>query len=745
MNRLCLSRLRWNCAAALFGAAFVVWPWPAHSKNRLAGEKSPYLLLHQDNPVEWYPWGAEAFARAKRENKPVFVSIGYSACHWCHVMARESFEDRETAELLNENFINVKVDREERPDVDRLCMAFVQATTGAGGWPMNVWMTPEGAPFLGGTYFPPEDRPGRPGFRTVIRQVAEGWRSDEAEIRAHGGKVLEALRRSPIPKPAEAATGVARSAYETLVRDYDSTWGGFGTGEKFPRASALSFLLRLHASAPGSPEGQAALEMAQNSLTRMAAGGIHDHIGGGFHRYAVDREWRIPHFEKMLPDQAQLAALYGTAWQLTGDPLFKETARGTLDYVLRELMHPEGGFFTAADAESLVSQDGATPGEGAYYVWSTTEIDAVLDADEREFLRIHYGVKADGNVPDAADPRGALRGKNVLFAQQSIAETARQLGVSEETARQLRASIKKELLAVREQRPPPRRDEKVLTAWNGLMISAYARVGAALDDERYVAAAAKAARFLRRHLYDAYSGALRRSWNREAATIPGFAEDYAFLIQGLLDLYEASADAEALQWAVALQSKQDELFWDSEAGGYFCSMADDPLVKARLKQDHDGAEPSASSISGLNLLRLSRMLHDDQYAQRAKALFEAFSGTLNDAPASVPQMVAAWQFSQAPARQAVIAGDPRSASGRQLARSVLRDFHPDLVVLYSRDAAILSGDAASAVAAMQPVGGLPALYVCENFVCREPLTSPEKARRLLARTPEVDQGEDTAR
>jgi uncharacterized protein len=335
--------------------ALMILPFAARSENRLAEEKSPYLLQHRDNPVDWYPWGKEAFDRARQENKPVFVSIGYSTCHWCHVMARESFENPQTAKLLNEHFVNVKVDREERPDVDRFCMAFVQATGGSGGWPMNVWMTPEGEPFFGGTYFPPDDRPGQPGFPSVIRLVAEEWKSSEVEIRAHGGKVIDALRSSAAPPASEVSEDILSSAYKEFVRNYDPEWGGFGRGEQFPRASVFNFLLRLHATAPASPEGKAALEMIRNTLHKMASGGIRDHIGGGFHRYAVDRAWRVPHFEKMLCDQAQLAISYCEAWQVTGDPLFLDVAQDTLEYVLRELTHPEGGFFSAVDAESLVA------------------------------------------------------------------------------------------------------------------------------------------------------------------------------------------------------------------------------------------------------------------------------------------------------------------------------------------------------------------------------------------------------
>ncbi len=724
-------------AATIFCIAIAIWPCLARSENRLAGERSPYLVQHKENPVDWYPWGSEAFERANRENKPVFVSIGYSTCHWCHVMARESFEDPRTAQLLNEYFVNVKVDREERPDVDRLCMAFVQATTGSGGWPMNVWMTPQGEPFFGGTYFPPEDLPGRPGFPSVVRQVAEGWKSHEAQIRAQAGQVIEALRISAVPRTSQAPAKIVQSAYEEFVRVYDPEWGGFGTAEKFPRASAFNFLLRLYASDPASPEGAAALEMVRKSLLRMASGGIHDHLGGGFHRYAVDREWRVPHFEKMLSDQAQLATAYCEAWQVTGDPLFQDVARRILGYVLRELTHAEGGFFTAADAESLVTHGNAKRAEGAYYLWTSSEIDETLDPDEARIFDFHYGVRVAGNVSDVADPHDAFRGRNVLVERQSIAETARSLDMNEGAARQMLDAIKEKLLAVREGRPPPGRDEKVLTAWNGLMISALARVGAALNDERYITAARNAARFVRNHLYDATTEVLRRSWNEGAAQIPGFAEDYAFVIQGLLDLYESGADSDALNWAISLQKKQDELFWDAGAGGYFCSTAD-PLINMRLKLDHDGSEPSASSVSALNLLRLSRMLHEDHYAQRAMRIFAAYLAGLNNAPTSVPYLLGAWLFSQSEPRQAVIAGDPQDESAALLVHSVLRDFHPDLVVLYSRDYDLISGDAASAVAAMRPIEGMPALYLCESFTCRKPVTSPDEARRMLARMAEGD-------
>ena len=438
-------------AGTAFWLVLIILPSAANSENRLAGEKSPYLLQHKDNPADWQPWGKEAFDQARRENKPVFVSIGYSTCHWCHVMARESFEDPQTAELLNEYFVNVKVDREERPDVDRLCMVFVQATTGSGGWPMNVWMTPEGEPFLGGTYFPPDDRFGRPGFPSVIRHIAQEWKSGESRIRAHGGKVIDALRSSSAPPASEPSADIVSLAYEDLVRNYDSEWGGFGTGEKFPGASTLNFLLRLHASSPSTPEAKAALEMTKNTLLKMAAGGIRDHLGGGFHRYAVDRAWHVPHFEKMLPDQAQLAVSYCEAWQITGDPIFLEVARGTLDYVLRELTHPEGGFLSAADAQSLVPHSGrADYAEGAFYLWTIAEISEALGTEDARIFAYHYGVRSGGNVPDAYDTRGEFRGRNILAERQPVAESARQLGLAEDTVRQSLSASKGKLFALRD-------------------------------------------------------------------------------------------------------------------------------------------------------------------------------------------------------------------------------------------------------------------------------------------------------
>ena len=617
--------------------SLMILPSVASSENRLAEEKSPYLLQHRDNPVDWYPWGKEAFDRARQENKPVFVSIGYSTCHWCHVMARESFENPQTAKLLNEHFVNVKVDREERPDVDRFCMAFVQATSGSGGWPMNVWMTPEGEPFFGGTYFPPDDRPGRPGFPSVIRRVAEEWKSSEVQIRAHGGKVIDALRSSAAPPASEASEDILRSAYEEFVRNYDPEWGGFGTGEQFPRASVFNFLLRLHATTPTSPEGKAALEMTRNTLHKMASGGIRDHIGGGFHRYAVDRAWHVPHFEKMLYDQAQLAVTYCEAWQITGDPLFLNVARGTLEYVLRELTHPEGGFFSAADAESLVAHDSARHAEGAFYLWTAAEISDVLGPEEARIFAFHYGVQSAWKCARCLRPARRISRQERPYrtpVRRRIRPATRSYrGCGQAVAGlQQRKAFRpsRQQAASRPGRKGPGRlewshDFRFCPGWRSARRSAIRRMQRQAPHSLFAIVFT-----MRRPEPCADPG------RRGPPQIPGFAEDYAFLIQALLDLYQASADSQALDWAIALQRKQDELFWDARSGGYFESAAEDQLVKVRLKQDNDGAEPSANSVSALNLLRLSRMLHEERYANRAKDIFSTFSAASHERARECP-------------------------------------------------------------------------------------------------------------
>nr|MDQ2660085.1 thioredoxin domain-containing protein [Verrucomicrobiota bacterium] len=481
-------------------------------RNRLAQEKSPYLLQHADNPVHWQPWGEEAFAKARVENKPIFLSIGYSTCHWCHVMAHESFEDAATAEIMNREFVNIKVDREERPDVDRVYMTFVQATTGHGGWPMSVWLTPDLKPFVGGTYFPPEARYGQPGFKEVLRRIAAAWAQNSEKMAEQGARVIEALQEAaaaPVDASHSLGAETLEKAYQQIARTYDAHEGGFGGPPKFPRPVLLIFLLRAyalevtHASGLRSEESASetlalrakhALEMVLFTLRKMAAGGMHDQLGGGFSRYSVDALWHVPHFEKMLYDQAQLALVYLDAFQITREALYEKIARDILDYVRRDMTAPDGGFYSAEDADSLIAHGKREHAEGAFYVWTQAEIEQAL-GESAALFNFHYGVEANGNAPAGADPHGEFVGKNILLERHSLGETADKFGKTEAETAQILAGARAALLARRAERPRPHLDDKIITAWNGLMISAYARGAQVLGDANYLAAATRAAEF----------------------------------------------------------------------------------------------------------------------------------------------------------------------------------------------------------------------------------------------------------
>src|SRR6266480_2326579 len=593
---------------------------PEHT-NRLAHEKSPYLLQHAHNPVDWYPWGEEAFAKARSENKPIFLSIGYSTCHWCHVMAHESFENEDVAAFMNREFVNIKVDREERPDVDRVYMTFVQATTGGGGWPMSVWLTPDLKPFVGGTYFPPEDRYGQPAFKTVLERVATAWKENHDKIVEQGGKIVAALRESQSTATAEGKIDAAilDAAYQQIGRSYDPKEGGFGNAPKFPRPVTLNFLTRFYARDPKRESGKHALEMTLFTLRKMAAGGMHDHIGGGFHRYSVDRYWHVPHFEKMLYDQAQLAVAYLDAFQITQDRQYEVVARDVLDYVARDMTSKEGGFFSAEDADSPAGI--GDPGhektaEGAFYIWTKKEIDAAL-GDAAEIFDFHYGVQPHGNAPEESDPQDEFRGKNILIERHTIDETTQHFQKRADVVRDLLKQSREKLFAIRIRRPRPHLDDKIIAAWNGLMISAYARAAQVFEDPRYLENATRAANFVRAHLWDGSKKTLYRSYRDGRGDVEGFADDCAFVIQGLLDLYEASFDVEWLKLATQLQETQDRLFFDEKNGGYFSTSGKDKSVFLRMKDDNDGAEPAASSVAALNLLRLSQVRDDPQLTERA--------------------------------------------------------------------------------------------------------------------------------
>ena len=713
---------------------------PEHT-NRLAHEKSPYLLQHSHNPVDWYPWGEEAFEKARRENKPIFLSVGYSTCHWCHVMAHESFENEQIAGVMNREFVNIKVDREERPDVDRVYMTFVQATTGGGGWPMSVWLTPDLKPFVGGTYFPPEERYGQPAFKSVLERIATAWKENHDKIVEQGGKIVEALRESQSATTAEGKVDAAilDAAYRQLDRSYDSKEGGFGNAPKFPRPATFNFLTRFYARDPNGESGKHALEMALFTLRKMAAGGMHDHIGGGFHRYSVDRYWHVPHFEKMLYDQAQLAVAYLDAFQITRNRQYESVARDILDYVARDMTSKEGGFFSAEDADSPVVAAGADldhleTKEGAFYVWTKKEIDDAL-GDTAEIFDFHYGVQPHGNAPEGSDPQDEFRGKNILIERHTIAETAKQFQKTEEEIRKLLTQSREKLFSIRTQRPRPHLDDKIIAAWNGLMISAYARAAQVLDNPRYLEIATRNAKFLRTNLYEEKSKLLYRNYRGGRSDIEGFADDYAFVIQGLLDLYEASFDVEWLKFAVELQETQDRFFFDGKNDGYFSTSGKDESVFLRMKDDNDGAEPAASSVAALNLLRLAQFRDNKQMAGRARKTIDAFATTLSHFPSAMPQMLVALDAASSKPRQIVIAGKREVPETKALLREVNRHFLPKtiLVLADGAEGQKYLGEKNEAIGAMSPIDGKSAAYVCENFTCKAPVTDPRELAELLSK------------
>ncbi|RXN01241.1 hypothetical protein EOD39_7389 [Acipenser ruthenus] len=849
---------------------------PPHT-NRLIEEKSPYLLQHAHNPVDWFPWGQEAFDKAKAEDKPIFLSVGYSTCHWCHVMEHESFESADIGKILSDNFVCIKVDREERPDVDKVYMTFVQATTGGGGWPMSVWLTPDLHPFIGGTYFPPKDSAYRPGFKTVLLRIAK--QSHREDLVSNGERILAALKKgtSISASPGETpppGPDVAARCLQQLAHAYEEEYGGFSQAPKFPTPVNLSFLFSHRALHRSSAEGAQALHMALHTLRMMALGGIHDHVAQGFHRYSTDDSWHVPHFEKMLYDQAQLSVAYITAYQeyqihaaepptliftklkdpsclllapaavhvieemqVSGDEFFAEVARDILSYVSRDLSDQSGGFYSAEDADSFPTAGAPKKKEGAFCVWTEQQIRELLPqpvtgatggATQADIFIHHYGVKEQGNVRPEQDPHGELVGQNVLIVRYSLEVTAAHFDLSVPLLKEVLSGCRQRLAEVRRERPAAHLDSKMIAAWNGLMVSGFARVGAVLGEKVFIERAEKAAHFLRDHLFDAASGKMLRSCYRgeemgveqigalvkqknpaacryiveilstvdssrclsslntavstvdsshclssrdiavstvdssrclssldtavstvgssrylssrdtavstvdsshclssrdtavstvdsshcacrkdifSSEPISGFLDDYAFVIGGLLDLYEASLDAGWLEWAEALQDRQDQLFWDDQGSGYFSSETTDRSVLLRLKEDQDGAEPSANSVSALSLLRLSHYTGRGEWAERSRHILAAFSDRLIKIPIALPEMVRALTAQYHSLKQVLLLADGNTES-----------------FLYQRLPVLTS---------MTPQGGKATAFVCKNFTCSLPVTSPEELRKLL--------------
>lgn len=697
--------------------------------NLLIHEKSPYLLQHAFNPVHWYPWSEVAFSKARQEHKPIFLSIGYATCHWCHVMERESFENEEIANLLNQHFVPIKVDREERPDVDQLYMTFVQVMTGSGGWPMSVWLTPELKPFFAGTYFPPEDRWGRIGFKTILERIAQVWRDQRDRLISAADDALARLQdivittATPIASDKSAAAEVAAKTWRSA---YDPPYGGFGSAPKFPQPPVLDFLLR-HAIRTND---QALLDLVFQTLRAMARGGLFDQLGGGFHRYSVDERWHVPHFEKMLYDQAQLACLYLDAFQLSRDLFFADITRRTLDFVLRDMTAPDGGFFSALDADSPMPGHPEKMAEGAFYVWTWEEVQHLL-GDRAALAARHYGIEPSGNVRE--DPYGVFAHQNVLYCKQSPEEIANLSQRSPEAVRADLEDIRKMLYEARARRPAPATDDKVLTSWNGLMISAFARAAQVLEENPYLAAAERAALFIQTHLYDPAANRLQRRYRDGDTAVPALAEDYAFLIRGLIDLYETAFDEAILQWAVALQERMDADFSD-EDGGYFDAATGDISLLLRLKSLHDGVLPCACSAAAANLLRLATLADRAEWIERADALWRFAGETLQKSPYNITAMLAAMDYFPDSLCRVVISGVRDAADTKKFIRAAHCHYLPGKVVLFAENGRVSRPEAnfvnLPECSGQRAEGAFA--YICVNQTCRPPVTSPDDLDRQLA-------------
>jgi uncharacterized protein len=677
--------------------------------NRLAGETSPYLQQHAGNPVDWYPWGAAAFERARAEGRPILLSIGYSACHWCHVMEHESFEDEETARLMNEHFVSVKVDREERPDVDSIYMSAVQAMTGHGGWPMTVFLMPDGSPFYGGTYFPPEPRHGLPSFRQVLSVVADAYHTRRDEVAESAAGLRDALEQSTrLRAPAAAVDlSILDGAYRRMAGSYDTQYGGFGTAPKFPQPLALEFVLRHHARTGDEQP----LRLLRHTLRQMADGGMYDHLGGGFHRYSVDRQWLVPHFEKMLYDNALLARLYARAYQATQEPALRRVAEQTLDYVRREMTAPDGGFYSAQDADS----EGE---EGRFYVWLPDEVDSVLGPADGELFRRYYDVTQAGN----------FEGSSILHVTRDVASVARDARIDAEQLASVLTRGRAALYDVRSRREWPARDEKVLTSWNALMLQAYAVAAQVFGRAEDREAAVRNAEFLLRELQT--DGRLHRTWRDGVARIDAFLEDYALLADALLSLYETTFDARWIREARALGDRMLELFWDDDESAFYDAATGDETLLMRPRNVDDNATPSGNSAATLLLLRLSVFTGEPRYERIAARVLQSMAQLLERAPLAFGHLLAAADFHLATPQEVAIIGQADARDTLDLLGVVRERYRPNTVVALrpaeQRDDGtipLLSGRAA--------LDDRATAYVCQRFACRRPVTDADALRAEL--------------
>ena len=670
--------------------------------NRLKNEKSPYLLQHADNPVDWYPWGPEAFEKARQEDKPIFLSIGYSTCHWCHVMEHESFENEEVARLMNQTFVSIKVDREERPDLDQLYMTVAQLMTGGGGWPLNIFMTPDKKPFFAATYIPKDNLYGRLGMMELIPRVDELWRTNRQELLSSADRIVAALRQVSESQGSNLLdASVLDKAYQQLLDSFDRDLGGFGNAPKFPTPHNFYFLLR-YWQRSGREE---ALDMVEKTLQAMRAGGIYDHVGFGFHRYSTDAEWLVPHFEKMLYDQALLTLAYTEVFQATGKSFYQTTAREILSYILRDMQSPEGAFYSAEDADS----EGE---EGKFYLWNYGELENLLNDRELDQLVRNFGLKPEGNF---TDQDGGSSGLNILHGRRPANEAQEDF-----------QAIRKKLFAYRQKRIHPLKDDKILTSWNGLMIAALARAGGAFSEKAYTDAAEKAASFIMNQMRDGRGRLLHRFRLGEAG-IQAFSEDYAFFIWGLIELYEATADIRYLKSALELNRDFIENYWDDEQGGFYMTADDVGAVLLRQRSIGDGALPAASSVALLNLLRLARFTDNSEYWTFAETIIRRFSDHAERNPRAHTFFLGALDFQLGPGYEIVIAGQTGSRDTEAMLRAVRRRFLPNKILLHRPSEKIEPEilDLADFLRYQEAIDGRATAYICQNYACRLPTNDLE--------------------
>jgi uncharacterized protein YyaL (SSP411 family) len=687
--------------------------------NHLADETSPYLRQHAHNPVDWYPWGPDALARARQLDRPIFLSVGYSACHWCHVMEHESFEDPEIGKLLNDHFISIKVDREERPDLDQIYMAFVQESTGHGGWPMSVFLTPDARPFFGGTYFPPDDRHGgrMPSFRRVLLSVVDWWRNQRDKIgqaAEQNGQALQALSQTGTSAAGgDLGPALIRGVPSALGQLYDPTYGGFGSAPKFPHSMDLRVLLR----AWKRFDDDQALHMVRHTLDRMARGGIYDHLGGGFHRYSTDARWLVPHFEKMLYDNALLVPVYLETYQATGEPFYRHVAEETLAYVRREMTGPEGAFYSTQDADS----EGE---EGKFYVWSAREVEEVLGKDLAEVVAHVYDVMPEGN----------WESHNILHRSRTDEQDARLLRLPEGELQQRLAEARRKLLEVRSRRVWPGRDEKTLTSWNGLTIAAFAQAAQVLDEPAYAVDAARAADFLLTRMRTADGRLLRTCSAGSPPKLNGYLEDYSFLADGLVSLYEATFEPRWLEAALSLATVMVEQFWDPAEGAFFYTGRDHEALIARTKDPQDNAVPSGNSMAVTALLRLAKLTGRADLFAKAETTLQVYRALLANHPMAAGQWLTALDFYLGPVQEFAVVGDPAGADTRRVLGAIRGGFRPNRVVAL-RPAGTAGDTAERAVPLLagKTAAGAVTTYVCQDFTCQAPLVGAEAVEAALAR------------